>query len=91
MNQSLSQPPKQIRLTPHKAPELTKLQAASSGGVRLTWPLKLAHETALRREIVAFVVAESLCGPRVSLGDLLGLKDPVLDTHFREPSMAIIE
>ena len=34
MNQSLSQPPKCILLTPHEAPELTKLQAASYVGVR---------------------------------------------------------
>ena len=32
MNQSLSQPPKCIHFTPHEAPELAKLQPASSGG-----------------------------------------------------------
>ena len=34
VNQSLSQPTKYIPLTVHKAPELTKLQAASYVGVR---------------------------------------------------------
>ena len=36
MNQSLSQSTKYIPLTVHKAPELTKLQAASYVGVRYT-------------------------------------------------------
>ena len=44
MNQSLSQPPKPIRLTPHETLERAKFQAASSGVVRLTSPLELAHE-----------------------------------------------
>ena len=48
VNQSLSQPTKYIPLAVHKAPELTKLQAASCVGVRNTWPLELAHETELR-------------------------------------------
>ena len=48
VNQSLSQPTKYIPLTVHKAPELTKLQAASYVGVRYTWPLELARETELR-------------------------------------------
>ena len=49
VNQSLSQPTKYIPLTVHKAPELTKLQAALYVGVsRYTWPLELAHETELR-------------------------------------------
>ena len=47
-NQSLSQQTKYILLTVHKAPELTKLQAASYVGVRYTWSLELAHETELR-------------------------------------------
>ena len=50
VNQSLSQPTKHIPLTVHKAPEFTKLQAASYVGVRYTWPLELAHETELRRK-----------------------------------------
>ena len=45
---NLSQPTKHILLTVHKAPELTKLQAASYVGVRYTWPLELARETELR-------------------------------------------
>ena len=48
VNQSLSQPTKYIPLAVHKAPELTRLQAASYVGVRYTWPLKLAYETELR-------------------------------------------
>ena len=42
-------------------------------------------------EIVSLVVAESLCGATVILSGLLGLKDTMLDTHFREPTMTIIE
>ena len=34
VNQSLSQPTKFIPLTPHKVPELTKLQEASYAGIR---------------------------------------------------------
>ena len=48
VNKSLSQSTKYIPLTVHKAPELTKLQAASYVGVRCTWPLELARETELR-------------------------------------------
>ena len=48
VNQSLSQPTKYISLTVQKAPELTKLQAASYVGVRYTWPLELGHEAELR-------------------------------------------
>ena len=42
-------------------------------------------------EIVSLIVAESLCGATVILSDLLELKDTVLDTHFREPTMTIIK
>ena len=49
VSQTLSQPPKRIQLR-HKAPELAKLQAASSAGVRLTWPLELAHRIPARRK-----------------------------------------
>ena len=48
VNQSLSQPTKYNLLTVRKAPELTKLQAASYVGDRLTWPMELAHETELQ-------------------------------------------
>ena len=48
VNQSLSQPTKYILLTVHKAPELTKLQAAAYVGVTYTRPLELARETELR-------------------------------------------
>ena len=48
VNQSPSQPTKYIPLTVQKAPELTKLQAASYVGVRYTWPPELARETELR-------------------------------------------
>ena len=41
--------------------------------------------------IVSFVVAESLCDATVTLSDLLGLKDIVLDPHFREATMAVIK
>ena len=42
-------------------------------------------------KIVSFVVAKSLCGATVSLGDLLRVRNTVLDIHFRDPTMAIIE
>ena len=48
VNRSLSQPTKYIPLTVHKAPELTKLQAAPYVGDRYTWLLQLARETELR-------------------------------------------
>ena len=58
----------------------------------LIWPLKLAHVTAMQRKNRLFcVVAESLCGATVSLGDLLSLKDTVLDTHFCKSTMTIIK
>ena len=42
-------------------------------------------------KIVYFNVAESLCGATLTLSDLLGLMDTVLDAHFRELTMAMIE
>ena len=45
----------------------------------------------LRRKIVYFVEAESLCGATVTLLDFLGFKDTVLDAHSREPTMCMIE
>ena len=93
VNQSLSQPPKRMRLTPHEAPERAKLQAASSGVVRLTSPLELAYETPVRWKyrFFFFVVAENLCGATVTLSDLLELKDTVLDPDFCELTMSMIE
>ena len=41
VNQSLSQPTRCIPLTPHNAPELTKLQAASCARVRSTCQLQV--------------------------------------------------
>ena len=43
------------------------------------------------RNIVSFLVAESLCDATVTLSDLLGPNDTMLDIHFREPIMAIIK
>ena len=40
---------------------------------------------------VSFVVDTSLCGATVSLSDFLGLKDTVVDTHFREPTMTMMK
>ena len=57
VNQSLSQPTKYIPLTVHKAPELTKLQAASYVGARYTWPLELARETDYDGKIISFVAS----------------------------------
>ena len=85
VNQSLSQPTKYISLTVHKAPELTKLQAASYVGVRYTWPLELAHEAELRWKIISFVEVESLCGATGYPLRTPRLKDTVLDAHTREP------
>ena len=43
------------------------------------------------RNIVSFVVAESLCDVTLTLSDPLGLNNNVLDTHFFEPTKAIIK
>ena len=43
------------------------------------------------RNIVSFVVAESLYDAKVTLSDLLELNNTGLDAHFREPTMAIIK
>ena len=79
VNQSLSQPTKCIPLTVHKAPELTKLQAASYLGVRYTWPLELARETELRWENHIFLLKLKACaGQRVTLFERLDWKTPCL-------------
>ena len=72
MNQSLSQPTKYIPLTVYKAPELTKLQAASYVKVRYTWPLELARETELRWKNHRFMLKLKACaGQRVTLFERL--------------------
>ena len=92
VNQSLSQPTKYIAITVHKAPELTKLQAASYVGVRYTWPLELARETELRwKNHLFFVEVESLCGATGYPLRTPRLEDTVLDAHTREPIMVITE
>ena len=79
VNQSLSQPTKYIPLTVHKAPELTKLQAASYVGVRYTWPLELARETELRWKNHIFLLKLKACaGQRVTLFERLDWKTPCL-------------
>ena len=79
VNQSLSQPTKYIPLTVHKAPELTKLQAASYAGVRYTWPLELARETELRWKNHLFLLKLKACaGQRVTLFERLDWKTPCL-------------
>ena len=79
VNQSLSQPTKCIPLTVHKAPELTKLQAASYVGVRYTRPLELARETELRWKNHIFCCKLKACaGQRVTLFELLDWKTPCL-------------
>ena len=79
VNQSLSQPTKYIPLTAHKAPELTKLQAASYVGVRYTWPLELARETELRWKNHLFLLKLKACaGQRVTLFERLDWKTPCL-------------
>ena len=89
VNQRLSQRTKYIPLTVHKAPELTKLQAASYVGVRYTWPLELARETELRWKIVSFVEVESLCGLTGSPLRTPRLEGTVLDAHTPEPITVI--
>ena len=42
-------------------------------------------------KIVYFLGAENLCGATVTLVDLLGLKDIVLDTHYRESTMVAVK
>ena len=75
VNQSLSQPTKYIPLMVHKAPELTKLQAASYVVVRDTWPLELASETDLRWKNHLFLLKLKACaGQRVTLFERLGWK-----------------
>ena len=80
VNQSLSQPTKYIPLTVHKAPELTKLQAASYVGVRYTWPLELARETELQwKNHLFFLLKLKACaGQRVFLFERLDWKTPCL-------------
>ena len=79
VNQSLSQPTKYTPLTVHKAPELTKLQAASYVGVRYTWSLVLARETELRWKNHIFLLKLKACaGQRVTLFERLDWKTPYL-------------
>ena len=79
VNQSLYQPTKYIPLTVHKAPELTKLQAAPNVGVRYTWPLELARETELRWKNHLFLLKLKACaGQRVTLFERLDWKTPCL-------------
>ena len=91
VNQSLSQPTKYIPLTVHKAPELTKLQAASYVGVRYTGPLELAPETELRWKKISFAEVESLCEATGYPLRTPRLEDTVLDAHTREPITVITE
>ena len=79
VNQSLSQPTKYIPLTVHKAPELTKLEAASYVGVRYTRPLELARETELRWKHYIFLLKLKACAEqRVILFERLDWKIPCL-------------
>ena len=79
VNQSLSQPTKYIPLTVYKAPELTKLQAASYVGVRYTWPLELARETERRWKNHLFLLKlKASAGQRVTLFERLDWKTPCL-------------
>ena len=79
VNQSLSQPIKHIPLTVHKAPELTKLQAASYVGVRYTWPLESARETELRWKNHLFLLKLKTCSEQlVTLFERLDWKTPCL-------------
>ena len=93
VNQSLSQPTKYIPLTVHKAPELTKLQAASYVGVRYTWPLELVRETELRWKNHLFLLKLKACaGQRITYPlRTPRLEDTVLDEHTREPITVITE
>ena len=92
VNQSLSQPTKYIPLTVYKAPELTKLQAASYVGVRYTWPLELARETELRWKNHLFLLKLKACaGQRVTLFERLNWKTPCLMHTTREPITVITE
>ena len=78
VNQSLSQPIKCIPLMVHKAPELTKLQAASYVKIRLTRPLELYTKPSYHGEVVYFVVVERLCDVTVALFERLDWKTPCL-------------
>ena len=79
VNQSPSPPTRYIPLTVHKAPELTKLQAASYVGVGYTWPLELARETELRWKNHLFrCILKACAGQRVTLFERLDWKTPCL-------------
>ena len=79
VNQSLSQPTKYIPLTVHKAPELTKMQAASYVEVRYTWPLELARETELRwKNYLFWCKLKAYPGQRGTLFERLDWKTPCL-------------
>ena len=78
-----------LPLTVHKAPELTKLQAAPYVGVRYTWPLELARETELRWKNPLFLLKLKACaGQRGTLFERLDWKTPGL-MHTREPITVI--
>ena len=83
VNQSLSQPTKYIPLTVHKAPELTKLQAASNVGVRYTWPLELARETELRWKNHLFLSKLKACAGHLLIFFLLFLRH--IESRYRAP------
>ena len=78
VNQSLSQPTKYIPLTVHKAPELTKLQAASYVEVGYTWPLELTRETELRWKNYLLLKLKACAELRVTLFERLDWKTPCL-------------
>ena len=82
VNQSLPQPTN-IPLTVHKAPERTKLQAASYVGVGYTWPLELAHKTELRRNFL--LKLKACAGQRVTLFERLDWKTPCLMHTLANP------
>ena len=79
VNQSLSQPTKYIPLTVHKAPELTKLQAASYVGVRYTCPTRISTRTRATMEKSSLLLKLKACaGQRVNLFERLDWKTPCL-------------
>ena len=78
MHESLSQPLKCSPITPHEAPEIAKLQAASYvGELGETLPLELAYNR-LRcdEKVVSFLGFEGLCGARLTLVKCLHCSTP---------------
>ena len=91
VSQTLSQPPKRIRLR-HSKPRARQVASSVVWGSKVdmaagisTWNCCATEKSFL------FVAAESLCGATASPGNFLGPEDTVNDTHSCKPAEVIIE